>query len=130
MPDRREFIRYAGALACAAWECRGMGAAAEVSLQRLASDKGLLFGSCLALKYFSESAPYRQLFLSQCDIATPEIHMKWNALSNAPGAYDFTNADQFVAFCESNRIRVRGHTLVWYDTLPAWVNAQREQLGG
>ena len=98
--------------------------AAAIPLQRLAAEKGLLFGSCLALKYFVQSAAYQQLFLSQCDIATPELHMKWNSLSSQPGMYDFSNADKFVTFCATNRIRVRGHTLVWHDALPTWVAQQ------
>jgi len=95
--------------------------AASVPLKRLADQKGLLFGSCLALKYFGQSPPYKQLFVSQCDIATPELHMKWDSLSRQPGEYDFGSADQFVAFCAANRIKVRGHTLVWHDSLPAWL---------
>ncbi len=79
--------------------------AAAVPLQRLAAEKGLLFGSCLALKYFVQSPAYQQLFLAQCNISTPEVHMKWNSLSSQPGVYDFSNADKFVAFCATNHLR-------------------------
>ncbi len=47
--------------------------------------------------------------------------MKWNSLSHQPGVYDFASADQLVTFCETNHIKVRGHTLVWHDSLPAWI---------
>jgi endo-1,4-beta-xylanase len=50
--------------------------------------------------------------------------MKWNSLSQQPGLYDFNVADQFVAFCAMNRIKVRGHTLVWHDSLPTWLSNQ------
>jgi len=123
--DRRDFIKELGAMGLAEWA--GVGAmeqAAAAPLRQLAASKGLLFGSCLALKYFVQSAVYQQLFLAQCDIATPEVHMKWNSLSNQPGVYDFGNADKFVAFCATNHIKVRGHTLVWHDALPAWAAAQ------
>jgi endo-1,4-beta-xylanase len=77
--NRREFINDMGALGLARWIPSKLAVqAAHVPLQRLAAEKGLLFGSCLALKYFVQSADYQQLFLSQCDIATPEVHMKWN----------------------------------------------------
>jgi endo-1,4-beta-xylanase len=123
--DRRDFIRRLGALGAAGWIRPGATLeAATASLKHLAAEKGLLFGSCLALKYCVQSAAYQQLFLAQCNIATPELHMKWNSLSSQPGVYDFENADKFVAFCTTNRIRVRGHTLVWHDALPAWVVAQ------
>ena len=90
-------------------------------MQRLAADKGLMFGSCLALKYCVQSAMYQELFLTQCGVATPEVHMKWSSLSTQPGVYDFAVADKFVAFCAANRLAVRGHTLVWHDALPTWV---------
>lgn len=108
-------------------ECAWAGSIAQAAaapLRRLAADKGLLFGSALALKYCLQSAAYQQLFLTQCNVATPEVHMKWNSLSSQPGIYDFGNADRLVAFCASNHIAVRGHTLVWHDALPAWVSAQ------
>ena len=125
MLNRREFVQELSAAAgLALVRQTGFAQHAALPLQRLAADKGLMFGSCLALKYCVQSAAYQQLFLSQCDIATPELHMKWNSLSSAPGVYDFGNADQFVAFCAANRIKVRGHTLVWHDALPAWVPAQ------
>jgi endo-1,4-beta-xylanase len=108
-------------------ECAWAGSMAQASvapLRQLAADKGLLFGSALALKYFVQSAAYQQLFLTQCNVATPEVHMKWNSLSSQAGMYDFGTADKFVAFCAANHMRVRGHTLVWHDALPAWVSAQ------
>jgi endo-1,4-beta-xylanase len=129
--NRREFLKEMGALGLARWIPSKLAVeAADVPLQRLAAEKGLLFGSCLALKYFVQSAAYQRLFLSQCDIATPEVHMKWNSLSNQPGIYDFSNADRFVTFCVTNRIRVRAHTLVWHDALPAWVTTQLTAASG
>jgi endo-1,4-beta-xylanase len=123
--DRRDFIKRLGALGAVAWTLpRTKLEAATASLKQLAAEKGLLFGSCLALKYCVQSAAYQQLFLAQCDIATPELHMKWNSLSSQPGVYDFENADKLVAFCSTNRITLRGHTLVWHDALPAWVAPQ------
>jgi endo-1,4-beta-xylanase len=123
--DRRDFIKRLGALGVARWtQTQAALQAATAPLKQLAQEKGVLFGSCLALKYFAQSAAYQQLFLAQCDIATPELHMKWNSLSSQPGMYDFSAADKLVAFCSSAHIKVRGHTLVWHDALPAWVTAQ------
>jgi endo-1,4-beta-xylanase len=120
--DRRDFTTQLGALGLAGWfRPRSAFEAETAPLQRLAANKGLLFGSCLALKYFVQSPAYQQLFVEQCDIATPELHMKWSSLSSQPGVYDFQTADNFVAFCAGNLIEVRGHTLVWHDALPSWV---------
>src|SRR5580704_11863572 len=107
--DRRDFIEKLGVLGALRWtRTQAALQASTASLKQLAQEKGLLFGSCLALKYCAQSAAYQQLFLAQCDIATPELHMKWNSLSSQPGVYDFANADKFVAFCSSAQIKVRG----------------------
>lgn len=124
--NRRDFVTALGVAAAAKWSSSGaaVAEAAMSPLKQLADERGLLFGSSLALKYFNQSSAYKQLFVSQCDIATPELQMKWNSLSHAPGVYDFTAADQLVSFCATNRIKVRGHTLVWHDSLPTWVQSQ------
>jgi len=123
--NRRDFVTMLGATAMAKWaSLEAMAQTATAPLKQLADHKGLMFGSSLALKYFDQSPAYKQLFVSECDIATPELHMKWNSLSRQPGIYDFGAADQLVAFCAANRIKVRGHTLVWHDSLPAWVPSQ------
>jgi endo-1,4-beta-xylanase len=129
--NRRNFVKQASALGFSACALRRpLAQGLEVPLQRLAAEKGLIFGSCLALKYFVASSAYQQLFLSQCDVATPELHMKWDSLSSQPGVYNFGNADRFVGFAASNRIKVRGHTLVWHQALPDWVKSQLSSANG
>lgn len=108
---------------------RALGLAAS-PLKRLAAQKGLLFGSCFALKYATAAPRYEELFLDQCDVATPEVHMKWNSMSTTQGIYHFDQADKFVAFCAGHRIAVRGHTLVWHDALPDWVLPELAQGKG
>jgi endo-1,4-beta-xylanase len=123
--NRRDFVTTLGAAAVTNWAAASaMAQPAITSLKQLAGRKGLLFGSSLALKYFGQSPKYKQLFISQCDVATPELHMKWNSLSRQPGIYDYSAADQLVSFCSTNHITVRGHTLVWHDSLPTWVSSQ------
>lgn len=129
--NRRELLNALLAAGIAeACHLPALAQAATVPLKDLASEKGVLFGSCLALKYFAQSPAYQQLFIRECDIATPELHMKWNSLSSEPGTYDFGNADRFVSFCKGKRILVRGHTLVWHDSLPAWVSEQISPANG
>jgi endo-1,4-beta-xylanase len=123
--NRRDLIAALSSLALAQWLEPGARAQPGTrSLKELAGQKGLLFGSCLALKYCVQAPEYQQLFLAQCGIATPEVHMKWSSLSSQPGIYDFATADRFVYFCATNHLQVRGHTLIWHEALPAWVAPQ------
>jgi endo-1,4-beta-xylanase len=122
---RREFVCYLAALGMAASSRLGQAQRlAASSLKQLAAGRGLLFGSCMALKYGVQSPEYQQLFVEQCDLATPEFQMQWGSLSRGPGMYDYTVADQFVGFCAANHIQVRGHALIWHGSLPRWVPPQ------
>jgi endo-1,4-beta-xylanase len=52
---------------------------------------------------------------------TAENAHKWENIHPSPGVYDFVLADQFVAFAESRKLFVVGHTLVWHNQTPSWV---------
>lgn len=52
---------------------------------------------------------------------TAENTMKWDALQPTEGNFRWTNADRIVNFAIENRMRVRGHTLIWHNQTPAWV---------
>jgi endo-1,4-beta-xylanase len=51
---------------------------------------------------------------------TAENVMKAYLIGVGPGVYNFTQADQLIAFAQANNIAVRGHNLVWHQTSPAW----------
>ncbi|OLB59172.1 MAG: hypothetical protein AUI13_05120 [Gemmatimonadetes bacterium 13_2_20CM_2_69_23] len=47
--------------------------------------------------------------------------LKWASVHPRLGTYDFTAADQYVAFGERHRMFIVGHTLVWHKQTPRWV---------
>jgi endo-1,4-beta-xylanase len=47
--------------------------------------------------------------------------MKWEVVQPERNRYDFTEADKLVAFARAHNQKVRGHTLVWHNQLPAWL---------
>src|SRR5256712_872834 len=61
------------------------------------------------------------LVRAQFNAITPENVLKWASVHPRPGTYDFTAADQYVAFGERNRMFIVGHTLVWHNQIPRWV---------
>jgi endo-1,4-beta-xylanase len=50
--------------------------------------------------------------------------MKFKMIHPRPGpqGYAFSEADAIVAFAQQNGQKVRGHTLVWYEEVPQWVD--------
>ena len=61
------------------------------------------------------------LLLQQFNSISPENVLKWEIVHPQPGHYDFTLADQYVAFGERHRMWIVGHNLVWHNQVPAWV---------
>ncbi len=55
------------------------------------------------------------------DFVTPENEMKWDTAEPTQGTFNFTPGDQVVTFAMQNNMKVKGHTLVWHNQLPAWV---------
>lgn len=52
---------------------------------------------------------------------TTENVLKWQFIHPQQGVYDFHEADAFVAIAEKNHLAVHGHTLVFGEANPAWV---------
>lgn len=61
------------------------------------------------------------LVLQQFGSITAENGMKPEHLHPAPGVYDFSRADAFVAFGRRNHLFVVGHTLLWHVQTPGWM---------
>ena len=48
--------------------------------------------------------------------------MKWSSIHrDSRYSYRWTNPDAMVAFAQANGMKVRGHTLAWYQQNPAWL---------
>lgn len=125
---RRTMMSVAGLLAL------GLGAAvpltasadpapAEVDAQqstlgRLAEDHGIYFGS--AMDGFPNGA-YNDILGSEFNSITPGNALKWDATEPGRGQFDFARADEYVDWSLANGQEVRGHTLVWHNQLPGWV---------
>jgi endo-1,4-beta-xylanase len=52
---------------------------------------------------------------------TPGNAMKWDTTEKTEGTFTYTDADTIVSFAQTNGIKVRGHTLAWYNQVPSWV---------
>ena len=51
---------------------------------------------------------------------TVENVMKASLINPQPGVYNFSPADDYVAFGEKNKMFIIGHTLVWHNQCPPW----------
>lgn len=58
---------------------------------------------------------------NQFDAISPENDLKWERIHPKPDAYNFTIADQYVAFGQEHHMYTVGHTLLWHAQTPRWV---------
>jgi endo-1,4-beta-xylanase len=95
-----------------------------LSLKQRAANKGLIYGVASTKSYLSSDAQFAAAIVENCGMLVPEWEFKWTAgnVTLRPDAenFDFTAADWIANFAATHNLLLRGHTLVWHDSLPSW----------
>jgi len=115
--DRRSLLA-----ACAGLPLAGTlsAAARSVGLGELAARSGRYFGSAVTHLDIADDGDHARLFDEECSVWVPAWEMKWGALVPKLGAApDYRATDTIVATAARRGKRLRGHTLVWHEHLPA-----------
>ncbi|MCG9894546.1 MAG: endo-1,4-beta-xylanase [Fimbriimonadaceae bacterium] len=92
----------------------------EPKTLRQAAGPGFSLGVAIAAHNLDDPR-YREHVVSQFNSLTAENEMKPSSMLRAPGEYDFTAADRFMAFAEEHGMEVIGHTLVWHAQAPGFL---------
>jgi endo-1,4-beta-xylanase len=102
------------------------------SLKAHATACGLLTGFAVQPVLLDRDAAYAALGREQASLIVAENAMKWEALRPSATTYRFEAADGLVAFAEQNRMKIRGHNLLWHRSIPKWFTemATRENARG
>lgn len=69
---------------------------------------------------------YRGTVVREFSYLTAEYEMKWGAIEATPGNRSFIAGDGIVSFAGAQGMDVKGHALLWHQSLPAWVSALSE----
>ena len=96
------------------------------SLSHAARSGGRYYGAAARADHLRQDKALRAAILRDCEVLTPEIHLKWNSLEWRKGQFNFAPVDDLLAFSDENGLRVRGHTLLWDQSTPDW--AKHEML--
>ncbi|MFD1151163.1 endo-1,4-beta-xylanase [Saccharothrix hoggarensis] len=114
-------VAVAGTLAVGMAVAAPSAAQAGPTLGQLAAAKGRYFGSATDNPTLNNSA-YTAVLGSEFGQITVGNTQKWMYVEPSRGRFDYSQADQIVAFAQAHNQTVRGHTLVWHNQLPSWVN--------
>jgi GH35 family endo-1,4-beta-xylanase len=91
----------------------------SASLRSAADVSGLLVGTA-ALPELLSDAHYASTLAREFNFLTPDNAMKWGSIDQR----GFADADALVDFAAKHQMKVKGHTLIWHQALPTWVNMQ------
>lgn len=127
---RREMLAGSAALLVAGPATPALAEPTD-GLDAIAQAKGLRFGSCVAWSppnveagSFANPA-YAALLERDCGLLVAENEFKWQALRPDARHFDFRRFDAMLAYAETKRMKMRGHTLLWHKTerFPKWLNS-------
>ena len=116
---RRSTLGGMAALSAAGMTGLGLGSsrasAAKKPITRVA------FGSAAQIEPFRADPRYRKALLHYCDLIAPMNALKWATLRHTKGQFDFQAADELVQFAQQHGKTLHGHTLLWADYNPKWI---------
>src|SRR6267142_3627135 len=81
---------------------------------------GLRVGSAVNPNSLAGSAAYAGTVRQQLQ-PSPEHALKWAATQPGQYTYDWSDADTVGGFARAAGQQVRGHTLLWHQSIPAWL---------
>lgn len=81
------------------------------------------FGVALSPSQISTDLPYAQAVLAHADFVVPEWGMKWADIRPTRDAFNFEMSDRAATFARTHNLGLRGHTLLWNEVNPKWVEA-------
>jgi endo-1,4-beta-xylanase len=90
-------------------------------LRDLAEQRQFFIGAAVQSSLLADEEAYRETVRKEFNLITAEYEMKMCEIWPERDRWDFAAGDAIVAFAQENRMRVRGHTLVWIECVPEWL---------
>ena len=94
------------------------------SLRQRAASKGLIYGVAGTYLDISPDKKLLAAIVQEGGMLVADWELKWavgdKPLRPSPTSFDFTRADWMAKFARTHGMLLRGHTLVWHESLPDW----------
>jgi len=92
----------------------------DMTLCDYAATQKIYIGAAIMPDYLDETE-YAATVAREFNMIVPENHLKWSFVHPEKNLYDFSGADKIVQFATKKGMKVRGHTLVWHQSIPYWL---------
>jgi endo-1,4-beta-xylanase len=100
------------------------GSDASPKTLRAAADKHhLLMGAAVDSKSLASDPTYASILQTEYSVLEPDNELKFDQVHPQPDTYDFSGPDSLVAFAQAHNLKVRGHNLLWYQSVPDWIKS-------
>lgn len=95
-------------------------ASGNSSLKYLAANCGLNMAN---LGDRTNEPDFEQILRNDFNMLGSENGLKMKQIKKTEtGAYNLTGPDAMVAYAQTNNMKLRGHTIIWHNGMPDWVN--------
>lgn len=102
----------------------------KATLKNRAASKGIIYGADCGTLNLQSEPELANVFARECAMLVAGF-LKWDMLRPTADSFNFKQGDWYADFARKNNMLLRGHTLVWHQSLPSWfkktVNRQNAQ---
>ncbi len=93
---------------------------ASEGLKFFAEKRGIFIGTSITEGQLNDES-FIEIVKKNCNYITPENEFKWENIHPARKVYNYKKTDKLVAFAKENKMKIRGHTLIWHSQNPYWI---------
>lgn len=93
---------------------------AAPTLRELAAQKNIYVGAAVYTRHLNDPV-HAETLSREFNMLTPENEAKTCEVQPQLGRFDFQALDRLVAFAEEHDMAVHGHTLMWHQCVPSWL---------
>ena len=102
------------------------------TLKELGESRGMYIGTAVGSVFHQKNdLMYYEVLKREFNMVVAENEMKFDTIRPSKDQYNFNPGDRLVEFAEEHGMAVRGHTLIWHNQTPGWLengNWTREEL--
>ena len=103
---------------------RDFAVVGESPLKERAAAKGLIYGSSASMRNLPTDAEFTASFVKECGMVVPGFEFRWYVLRPSPDNFNFKHSDWMVEWAKTHNMLLRGHTLVWNQSMPKWFQSK------